>query len=117
LPFSNTPQNFIKSWHHEEYYNTAIEGMNELEALLPALEVYASDSGVATTLRSAKDRIQAAKAVIPQAKLKFEAEPLKQQVTQVHGKLDVRTPQPPPGMLRSLHSYPRCQSDTQQQQQ
>jgi hypothetical protein len=67
-----------------------MEAIGELEALLPALEVYASDSGVATTIKVAKDRIQAAKSVVPQAKLKFEAEPLKQQVGQVAAKLDVR---------------------------
>jgi hypothetical protein len=83
-------QNFIKTWQHQEYYNTAMEGLSELEALLPALEAYASDSSVATTIKVAKDRIQAVNSVVPQAKLKYEAEPLKNQVGQVSAKLDVR---------------------------
>lgn len=81
---------FIKTWQHEEYYNKAMEGLNELEALLPVLENYASDSGVATTLKVAKDRIAAVQSLVPQAKRKYEAEPLRQKLGQTSAKLDVR---------------------------
>ncbi len=90
--FYNLPfplQNFIKSWHYEEYYNTAIEAIEELSLLLPALEVYASDSYVADTIKNAKEKIQKAEFNIPQAKAKFAAEPLRAQVDQIQAKLDV----------------------------
>ncbi len=85
-----TIQNFIKSWFVEEYYNDAMEGVEELAVLLPALEVYSSDSGIATTLKVARDKILAVETLVPQAKMKFEAEPLREKVSQVSSKLDVR---------------------------
>lgn len=84
-------QNFIKTWHHEEYYNTAVDAIAELEALLlPALETYAADDYVARTIKTAKDKIAAAQANFPQARARFEAEPLRAKVVQVANKLDVR---------------------------
>ncbi len=67
-----------------------MEGVEELAVLLPALEVYSSDSGIATTLKVARDKILAVETLVPQAKMKFEAEPLREKVSQVSGKLDVR---------------------------
>jgi hypothetical protein len=68
-----------------------MEAMEELETLLPALEEFASDSGVATTLRAAKDRIQKAEANIPQARLKYAAEPLRAGLDKAASQLDVRS--------------------------
>lgn len=81
---------FIKTWQHEEYYNKAVDGLTELEALLPALEAYSTDSGVATVIKVAKERIASAQTLIPQARRKYEAEPLREKLVLASGKLDVR---------------------------
>jgi hypothetical protein len=83
-------QKFIKDWYYKEYYNEAMEAIEELNALLPALETYASDQHVAETIAYAKKKIALAEANVPQAKVKFEAEPLKDQVNKSQQKLDVR---------------------------
>ncbi len=83
---------FIKSWYHKEYYNTAVETIDELNLLLPALETFASDTHVAETIKAAREKIAQAEANIPQAKVKFEAEPLRDKVGTTHTKLDVRLP-------------------------
>jgi tRNA U54 and U55 pseudouridine synthase Pus10 len=67
-----------------------MEAIEELNALLPALEQYASDSYIAGVIKTAREKIAKAEANVPQAKVKFEAEPLKEQVNRVQGKLDVR---------------------------
>ncbi len=66
-----------------------MEATEELYLLLPALEQFASDSYVASTIRVAKQKLQTAESLFPQAKAKFEAEPLREKVGQVHNKLDV----------------------------
>jgi hypothetical protein len=88
---NNQPQKFIKDWYYKEYYNDAMEALEELNALLPALEAYAADSHVADVIKNARNKIAQAEANIPQAKVKFEAEPLKDQVSKTHGRLDVRS--------------------------
>jgi predicted extracellular nuclease len=85
-------QKFIKDWYYQEYYNEAMEAIEELNALLPALEEYAADSYVADTITNAKKKIAQAEANIPQAKVKFEAEPLKDQVSKTQQRLDVSSP-------------------------
>jgi hypothetical protein len=67
-----------------------MEALEELEVLLPALEEFAADSGVASTIGAAKDRVQKAQANIPQAKLKFAAEPLRAALDKTASQLDVR---------------------------
>lgn len=83
-------QRFIKSWHVEEYYNEAIEALDELRLLLPALEIYSSDLYVAETISKAKEQIATAEATIGKAKARFESQPLKQKAIALHTKLDVR---------------------------
>jgi hypothetical protein len=87
----DTYQKFIKDWYYQEYYNTAVEAIDELNSLLPALEAYASDTHVAEVIKNARNKIAQAEANIPQAKVKFEAEPLKDQVNKTQGRLDVRS--------------------------
>ncbi len=67
-----------------------MEALDELTTLLPALEVYASDSYVADTIKTAKDKIQQAEANIPQAKIKLESVPLREAVSKQSSRLDVR---------------------------
>jgi hypothetical protein len=83
-------QNFIKTWQHKEYYDTAIEAIEELSSLLPALECYASNQHVAEVIAHAKKKIAQAEANIPLAQVKFEAEPLKDQVSKTQQQLYVR---------------------------
>ncbi len=66
-----------------------MEALDELKSLLPALEAYASDSYVSDVIKAAKRKIVQAEENIPKAKVKFEAEPIKEQVIKVHQKLDV----------------------------
>ncbi len=66
-----------------------MEALDELQALLPVLEEYASDSNVASTIKSAKEKIKSAEANIPQAKAKFAAEPLRAELERAASALDV----------------------------
>ncbi len=66
-----------------------MEAIEELNTLLPALEIYSSDDYVSRTIRTAKDKIGAAQAHFPKAKARFEAEPLRAKVNQIYDKLDV----------------------------
>jgi hypothetical protein len=91
LQSPNTQQNFIKSWHHEEYFNTASEALEELKVLVPALEAYAADSHVSSVIANTKEKIAKAQANLPLAKAKYEAEPLRKQVQQHFDKLNVRS--------------------------
>ncbi len=68
-----------------------MEALEELSVLLPALEVYASDSYVSDMIKTARGKIQQAEANIPQAKIKFESAPLREKVSQTHSRLDVRS--------------------------
>jgi hypothetical protein len=72
-----------------------MEALEELNALLPALEAYAADSHVADVIKYTKTKIAQAEANIPQAKVKFEAEPLKDQVNKTQQLLDVCSLPPP----------------------
>lgn len=63
-------QPFVNRWHVKEYYDTALEALEELKVLLPELEQYASDSYVATALTNARDMIRRTEAVLPEAKSK-----------------------------------------------
>jgi hypothetical protein len=74
-----------------------MEALEELSVLLPALEVYASDTHVSEVIANAKKQIALAEANIPQAKVKFESAPLKDQVSRSYAKLNVR-----PSFLNSL---------------
>jgi len=94
LTTRTTPQHrqkFIKDWYYQEYYNDAMEALEELNSLLPALEAYAADSHVADVIKYTKTKMAQAEANIPQAKVKFEAEPLKDQVNKTQQLLDVRS--------------------------
>ncbi len=84
-------QDFIKSWHYQEYYDKAMEALEELSALLPALEVYSSDSYVSDMIKTARSKIQQAEANIPLAKTKFESAPLRESVSKAGSRLDVRS--------------------------
>jgi hypothetical protein len=46
---------------------------------------------VSDVIKNARNKIAQAEANIPQAKVKFEAEPLKDQVNKTQGRLDVRS--------------------------
>jgi hypothetical protein len=82
-----------------------VETIDELNLLLPALEVYASDTHVAETIQAARAKITQAEANMPQAKVKFEAEPLRDKVGTTHNKLDVRKP-----LLQDLaHAHTRAE--------
>jgi hypothetical protein len=59
--------------------------------LVPALEVYASDSHVSSVIANTKEKIAKSQLNIPLAKAKYEAEPLRKQVQQHFDKLNVRT--------------------------
>jgi hypothetical protein len=54
----------------QNYYNTAVEGLEELNALLPALEAYTADSSVADLIKSAREQASKADALVPAAKRK-----------------------------------------------
>jgi hypothetical protein len=84
-------QKFIKDWYYQEYYNEAMEAIEELNALLPALEVYSSDQHVSETIAYAKKKIAQAEANVPQAKVKFESAALRDKVSSTQQRLDVRT--------------------------
>jgi hypothetical protein len=58
----------VSRWHVKEYYDTALEALDELQMLLPELEKYASDSNAASALTNARDMIKKTEAVLPQAK-------------------------------------------------
>lgn len=76
----------------KEYYDEAVEAIDELNLLIPALETFSSDSHVADTIKAAKEKIAAAESQLPQARMKFEAEPLRDKVSTIHNKLDVSWP-------------------------
>jgi NADP-dependent 3-hydroxy acid dehydrogenase YdfG len=80
---------FISRPHVQSYYNDAVEAMEELKALVPALEVYAADSDAASVLKNAKEKMAKADELIVKAGLSFAAEPLKNKVTEAYRKLDV----------------------------
>ena len=82
-----------------------MEALEELNSLLPALEAYAADSHVADVIKYTKTKMAQAEANIPQAKVKFEAEPLKDQVNTTQGRLDVRSTY----TLRNIVSEPTCE--------
>jgi hypothetical protein len=54
----------------QNYYNTAVEGLEELNALLPALEAYTADSSVVDLIKSAREQATKAEALVPAAKRK-----------------------------------------------
>jgi hypothetical protein len=74
----------------QSYYNDALEAMEELKALVPALEVYIIDSDVASAVKNAKEKMAKAQELIVKAGVQFAAEPLKNKVVDTYRKLDVR---------------------------
>jgi hypothetical protein len=59
---------FISRPHVESYFNTAMEGLEELAALVPALEAYVADSSVDDLIKSTKGQIAKAEALVSAAK-------------------------------------------------
>jgi hypothetical protein len=74
----------------QSYYNAAVEAMEELKALVPALEMYESDSDAAYVLKNAREKMTKAEELIVKAGVQFAAEPLKNKVVDTYRKLDVR---------------------------
>lgn len=87
-------QNFISRFYIQEYYNTALEALEELNVLLPALEPYATDDGVSETIKKATTKIAQAEALIPEAKARFESSVLIEQIRSYFWKINVPTPNP-----------------------
>ncbi len=86
---NNALQDFINRWYFREYYDQALEALEELQVLLPALEPYSSDSNVADTIKAAKQKILQAEQQIPNAKIRFESQPLLEKTRATHQRLDV----------------------------
>lgn len=55
----------------KEYYDTALEAQEELQVLIPQVELYAADSNVESSLKNAKEMLQKAEAQLPAAKRTF----------------------------------------------
>lgn len=76
-------QRFAQQWWIEDYYNAAVESLQELSTLVPRLAAF-SDSQAEATVRLAKEKIQAAEIAMKSASLKFQAEPLRKKAEVQH---------------------------------
>jgi hypothetical protein len=85
-------QDFINRWHDENAYKVAMEALEHLQGLVPALEQFVdTDSFVNSTLKTAKENIEKVHLNIPKAKARIESKPLVELVSKSKAKLTVRT--------------------------
>jgi hypothetical protein len=72
---------FISRPHVQSYFDTAMEGLEELASLVPALEAYVADSAVDDLVKSAKGQIAKAEALVSAAKSTTTTHPLLSSLT------------------------------------
>jgi hypothetical protein len=88
--WSTKLQDFINRWHDEKAYHVAMEALEQLQGLLPALEQFGDVNGFVTnTVKTAKDNIEKANKNIPLAKARMESKSLVEMVGKAKSKLSV----------------------------
>lgn len=86
----NKMQDFINRWHDQRGYEAAMEALEKLQDLLPALESFGDASSfVTSTVKKAHEDIAKVNSNIPKAKARFESAPLIELVNKSSAKLTV----------------------------